>query len=59
MSDQEEIKRQLIDYLVENDGEDSIEMLVEGILRITAADLNAAVEAAIRAATQPTAEETK
>lgn len=31
---QEDVKRQLIDYLVENDGEDSIEMLVEGIMRI-------------------------
>ena len=30
----EDLKRQLIDYLVDNDGQDSIEMLVEGVLRI-------------------------
>jgi hypothetical protein len=37
MKDDDYVERQLIDYLVENDGEDSIEMLVKGIMRIVAA----------------------
>ena len=32
--DYDDLKRQLIDYIVESDGEDSVEMLVQGILTI-------------------------
>lgn len=41
----EELERQLIDYIVESDGEDSIEMIAKGIIRIVRAALAASAPA--------------